>query len=251
VGSNVPVIAPAIDKTAAAIAVELVLHGEIEFGAGAQGLIENVITVWSVVVESNGSRSPLAVVGIGNFEGSVANLECGMDDRACIRFVLRQGFCGEGGLHKREEVSRAFYRELGVEILERVRAVVGGSGVRGDIPVIADRIFDASFAVAIVHLARSVERFSAGLDGGIVDRVDVADIVVESGEERLMLDATNIAHFEHGVTEFNGSVRDFAAGFLGANGFLGVKGGLEEVEETRDAADDEIRSDVTVAFGYR
>src|SRR5208283_3728732 len=209
---------------------------------------ENVITVWSVVVESNASRSPLAV-GIGNFEGRVANLERGVGDRACAGFVFRQSFCAESRLHEREKVSRAFYAKVGVQILNRVRSVVGARGVRSEIPVIADRIFDASFAVAVVYLARCVERFCAGLDGRIVGRVDVADVIVQSGEKRLNLGATNIAHFEHGVTEFDGGVRDLAAGFRGANGFLGVKGGLEEVEETRDPADDEIRRDVTVASG--
>jgi hypothetical protein len=65
-----------------------------------------------------------------------------------------------------------------------------------------------------------------------------------------MLGPADIAHLQHGVAEFGGSVRDFAAGFLGANGFLGVKGGFEKLEEPRDAAYDEIRSDVAVAFRY-
>jgi fermentation-respiration switch protein FrsA (DUF1100 family) len=116
--------------------------------------------------------------------------------------------------------------------------------------VIAGGIFDASLAVAVVHLPGSVKRFGAGLNCGIVDRVDVADVVVESSEQRLRLGPADIAHLQHGVAESDGSMRDFAAGFLGTNSFLGVKGGFEKVEEPRDAAYDEIRSDVVVAFGY-
>jgi hypothetical protein len=88
------------------------------------------------------------------------------------------------------------------------------------------------------------------VDGGIVGGVDVADVVVESGEERFMLGSANVAHFQNGVAEFDGGVRDAAVGILRASGFLGVKGGLQEVEKTRDAANDEIRSDVAVALGY-
>jgi hypothetical protein len=249
VRSNIPVIAPAIDKATTTIAIELIFHGKVELGAGAQSLVENVITIWGVVVQSDGARSPFAV-GIGNFEGSVANLECGVGDRACVGFVFREDFCAESGLDEREEIGSTFYAEVGVEILETVRPVAGASGVRGDIPVIADGILDASFAVAVVHLSRSVERFCAGLDCGIIDGVDIAGVIVESGKERLMLGAPNIAHFQHRIAEFDGSVRDFAAGFLSANGFLGVKGGLEEDEETRDAVDDEVWSDIAVTFGY-
>ncbi len=247
--SNIPVIAPVIDKTATAIAVELVFHGETELGTCVQGLIENVITIWRVVVQSDGARSPLAM-SFREFEDGVANLEFRVADGAWLGLVFRKNSCAESGLHEGEEAGGVFHTEAGVEVLEKSGTIAGAGGVRGDEPVIADGIFDASFAVAVVHLLGRVDGFGAGVDGGIVGGVDVADVVVESGEERFMLGATNVAHFQHGVAEFDCGVRDAAVGILRASGFLGVKGGLQEVEKTRDAANEEIRSDVAVALGY-
>ena len=247
--SNIPVVAPVIDETATAIAVELVFHGETEFGTCVQGLIENVITIWRVVVQSDGARSPLAM-GFREFEDGVANLEFRVADDAWLERVFRKNLCAKSGLHEGEKASGVFHTEAGVEVLEKSGTIAGASGVRGDEPVIADGICDASFAVAVFHLLGRVDGFGAGLGGGIVGGVDVADVVVESGEERFMFGAANVAHFQHGVAEFDGGVRDAVVGILRASGFLGVKGGLQEVEKTRDATNDEIRSDVAVALGH-
>ena len=214
-----------------------------------QRLIENLITIWRVVVQSDGARSPLAM-SFREFEDGVANLEFRVADGAWLGLVFRKNSCAESGLHEGEEAGGVFHTEAGVEVLEKSGTIAGAGGVRGDEPVIANGIFDASFAVAVVHLLGRVDGFGAGVDGGIVGGVDVADVVVESGEERFMLGAANVAHFQNGVAEFNGGVRDAAVGILRASGFLGVKGGLQEVEKTRDTANDEIRSDVAVALGY-
>ena len=64
-----------------------------------------------------------------------------------------------------------------------------------------------------------------------------------------MLGAADIAHFEHGVAEFNCGVGDGTVGLFGAGSFLGVEGGFQEVEETRDALNNEIWGDVAVPCG--
>ena len=90
-GSNIPVIAPVIDKAAGAIIVDLIFHGEVEFGTGAQDLRKNVVTVWRVVVEGDWARTPPAM-GFGEFKNGVADLKFGVGDQAGVVFVFLYNF---------------------------------------------------------------------------------------------------------------------------------------------------------------
>ncbi len=246
--SNIPVIAPIIEKTAATLAIHLVLYGRQEFGTSALSLGKNFVTVGGVVVECDGARTPLSV-GFRQFENRITDLKLGMADRTGAGFVLHESLSSKRGLNEGEKSGGVLDAEAGVQILEERRAIAGASGVRGDEPVIADGILDASFAVAVVHLPGRVERLGAGLDGTLVEGVDIADIEVETGEERLLLRATNVTHLEHGVAEFDSSVGNAATRRLCADSFFRVEGGLQEVEETRDTENDEIGSDASEAGG--
>jgi hypothetical protein len=242
-------IAPIIDQATATFAVDLVFHRGEKFGTDAVGLGEDFVAVWGVEVERDCAGAPLAV-SFGQFENGIADLEFGVTDEAGFVFVLGESFWGEGRLHEGEEASGISDAEAGIHVLKESGSITGTSVVRGNVPMIADGILDAPFAIAVFHLARRVERLRTGVEGGVVDGVDIADIVVETGKERLLLGAANIAHFKHGVAEFDGGVEDAPIGILGANGFLGVEGGFEEIEEARNPVNDEIGSDAAVARGY-
>src|SRR5579862_6355253 len=179
VSCEIPVISPAIDNRAGAITVNLVGHWLQLRGTRGQGLCEDSVAVFHIIMMRDGARSPRPPP-FAQFHHRIADAHLGVnDDTVRASFILNYRR-SERALQKVQKARRLLHAEIRIEILENFRLVVFSGNMRRDKPEIASRVTHSGFAVAVVAVGGFVERGAAGLQGADVNLVGVLDIVVQA-----------------------------------------------------------------------
>ena len=205
--SDVPAVPFRVDDASDALAVRLVARREKRLRAGIERALVDAVDSADVIdeeVHRGRHRLPFAACA-RQLDRRVADDERGIGHAALRRYdelLLRRA---ERVFQELDELGRAASME---ERRDRAKALRADRlAMRGDVPVVPHRIFDARLAVAVRLIRRRMQRPRSGGHRLLVHRVGVFDVEVQLEPPRVS-GVLDVAELDARVTDQNLRVHD-------------------------------------------